>query len=944
MSVDYKDTLNLPSTAFPMKANLAQREPEILKYWNSIKLYQQLKKENQRPIFIVADGPPFANGAIHIGHAVNKILKDFIIKAKTLSGFYVPFIPGWDCHGLPIELNVEKQIGKPGVKVDAKTFRSKCREYVLKQVELQRTAFVRLGVLGDFDHPYLTMDFQYEADIVRSLAKIIENGHLHRGYKPVHWCVECASALAEAEVEYQDKTSFSINVGFPLVDERLFSVFVIPSDKKDVLSKAFQESAISIVIWTTTPWTLPANEAVAVHPEFIYALILAEQKYYIVAAELVDAFVAQIGSGKHQIIATCTGAALEGLLLQHPFYNKKVPIILGEHVTLESGTGCVHTAPAHGQEDYVVCEKYQLPFENPVGSDGCYTARTPLFAGEHVFKANDKILLLLKEQGHLLLVSKIQHSYPHCWRHKTPLIFRATPQWFVSMEQKGLRKAALQAIHTVQWIPGWGEARIEGMIAERPDWCISRQRTWGVPMGLLVHRETGELHPKTIELLEEIAKRMEQEGIEAWFKLSVEELLKEEAKDYEKTLDTLDVWFDSGVSHYCVLEKRKGTKFPANLYLEGSDQHRGWFHSSLLTAVAMKNKAPYQQVLTHGFTVDAKGRKMSKSLGNVVAPDKVVNALGADVLRLWVAATDYRAEMVVSDEILKQTSDIYRRIRNTARFLLANLNGFDPEAHFVQPSQMLALDCFIVNRAHQVQNEVIRNYHEYQFHLIYQNIHHFCAIDLGSFYLDVIKDRQYTGKKEGLPRRSAQTAMYIIAECLVRWMAPILSFTAEEIWQHLPGRKEKSVFLSQWYDNWMLLDPHEMVDAAFWQAVLSIRDEVNKALEVARAAEIIGSGLEAEVNLYCDAKNFQLLSKLKDELRFVLITSKATLHMETERPATAERTNIPGLWVTVLASEYPKCERCWHHTRDVGQNPQYPGICSRCVENVAGTGEERCYA
>ncbi len=952
---DYKDTLNLPNTAFPMKANLAEREPTILKRWHEIKLYQRLAEAGKNKInkdktklFILPDGPPFANGHIHIGHAVNKILKDFVLKSKTLNGYYAPFVPGWDCHGLPIELNVEKEVGKPGVKLDAKAFREKCRSYAMKQINLQRDAFVRLGVLGDWENPYMTMNFAYEADIVRALAKIIQNGHLHKGYKPVHWCFDCASTLAEAEVEYQDKSSPSIDVGFPSVDNTVLEAFTnLPISKTRL--------PVWAVIWTTTPWTLPANQAVALNPEFNYALVLAQDKthYYLVAADLVDVFAKRIGLEEPEIVATCQGTLLEGLQLQHPFYDRKVPIVLGDHVTLDTGTGCVHTAPAHGQEDFIIGQKYGLPLENGVGSNGCYISSTLLFAGEHVLKVNDKIIQILKDRGHLVQASVMQHSYPHCWRHKTPLIFRATQQWFISMEQNGLRKNTLAAIKTVEWIPSWGEARIEGMVKDRPDWCISRQRIWGVPMSVFVHRETGDLHPNTPFLMEEVAKWMEKTGLDAWYEVSIEELLGSDAKDYEKAPHTLDVWFDSGVSHDCVLDKHEALRFPADLYLEGSDQHRGWFLSSLTTAIAIKNKAPYKQVLTHGFVVDKDGRKMSKSLGNVVAPDKVISALGADVLRLWVSATDYRSEIVVSDEILKQTSDIYRRIRNTARFLLANLNGFDPEKHLVPADKMLALDRFIVERASNIQTEIIDAYEKYQFHLIYQAIHHYCAVDLGGFYLDVIKDRQYTGKTDGLPRRSAQTALYYIAESLVRWMAPILSFTAEEIWQNLPGKREESVFLSEWYTGVSKFfeqrvsadEPmaKELTDQD-WGTIRHIRDEVNKVLEEARAEGIIGSSLEAEVDLYVDSLTYELLEFLKDECRFVFITSRAGIHPESERPATAKRTLIEGLWIVVFASVHPKCERCWHRRPEVNANTEYPGICERCIDNMIGEGEVREYA
>ncbi|HED52221.1 MAG TPA: isoleucine--tRNA ligase, partial [Gammaproteobacteria bacterium] len=765
---NYKDTLNLPKTAFPMKANLANREPEMLKYWDDIDLYTNLRKQGEgRPKFVLHDGPPYANGDIHIGHAVNKILKDFIVKSKTLSGFDAPYVPGWDCHGLPIELNVEKKVGKVGRKVDAPTFRSKCRDYARKQVDGQRKDFIRLGVMGDWEHPYLTMDYHFEADIIRALGRIIANGHLNKGYKPVHWCTDCGSALAEAEVEYEDKTSPAIDVRFSVLDEEaLLARCHHPDGHKG-------EGPVSVIIWTTTPWTLPANRAVSLNPGLDYALVQADlgrgtERLLFAEALLKDAML-RYDCDKYQVVAYCKGADLEHLKLAHPFYDREVPVILGDHVTTEAGTGAVHTAPGHGQDDYVVGQRYGIPVDNPVGANGVFLEDTELFAGKHVFSANDDVIDVLKAKGMLVHVEALQHSYPHCWRHKTPIIFRATPQWFISMEQKGLRKAALQAIGEVEWLPDWGKARIEGMVQGRPDWCVSRQRTWGVPIALFTHKQTGELHPDTARLIEEVALRVERQGIDAWFEMDAIELLGDETAQYDKVTDTLDVWFDSGTTHQCVLERRKELGFPADLYLEGSDQHRGWFQSSLLTSVAMHGKAPYRQVLTHGFTVDAKGQKMSKSKGNVVAPQKIVNSLGADVLRLWVAATDYRNEMNVSDEILKRTADAYRRMRNTARFLLANIHGFDPAQHLLPPANMLMLDRWVVARAARLQDEVTQAYEAYEFHHIYQKVHNFCAGDLGGFYLDVIKDRQYTTQSDSVARRSAQTAMYHIVEALARW-------------------------------------------------------------------------------------------------------------------------------------------------------------------------------
>ncbi len=946
---NYKDTLNLPKTAFPMKANLANREPEMLKYWDDIDLYANLRKQGEgRPRFVLHDGPPYANGDIHIGHAVNKILKDFIVKSKTLSGFDAPYVPGWDCHGLPIELNVEKKVGKVGRKVDAPTFRSKCRDYARKQVEGQRKDFIRLGVMGDWERPYLTMDYRFEADIIRALGRIIANGHLNKGYKPVHWCTDCGSALAEAEVEYEDKTSPAIDVRFSVLDEEaLLARCHHPDGHKG-------EGPVSVIIWTTTPWTLPANRAVSLNPGLDYALVQADlgrgtERLLFAEALLKDAML-RYDCDKYQVVAYCKGADLEHLKLAHPFYDREVPVILGDHVTTEAGTGAVHTAPGHGQDDYVVGQRYGIPVDNPVGANGVFLEDTELFAGKHVFSANDDVIDVLKAKGMLVHVEALQHSYPHCWRHKTPIIFRATPQWFISMEQKGLRKAALQAIGEVEWLPDWGKARIEGMVQGRPDWCVSRQRTWGVPIALFTHKQTGELHPDTARLIEEVALRVERQGIDAWFEMDAIELLGDETAQYDKVTDTLDVWFDSGTTHQCVLERRKELGFPADLYLEGSDQHRGWFQSSLLTSVAMHGKAPYRQVLTHGFTVDAKGQKMSKSKGNVVAPQKIVNSLGADVLRLWVAATDYRNEMNVSDEILKRTADAYRRMRNTARFLLANIHGFDPVQHLLPPGDMLMLDRWVVARAARLQDEVTQAYEAYEFHHIYQKVHNFCANDLGGFYLDVIKDRQYTTQPDSVARRSAQTAMYHIVDALARWLAPILSFTAEEIWRNLPGEHGESVLLSAWA---VLPDMFPADDKAaarfdmtYWQDVLSVREAVGKELEKLRVAGDIGSSLDAEVDLYCDDVWLEKLNRLEDELRFVLITSRAHLHAVAEQPADAVNAELgeAKLGILVRPSVSAKCVRCWHHREDVGSSSQHPELCGRCIENIDGDGELRRFA
>ena len=931
---DYKATLNLPHTAFAMKANLAQREPEMLKQWDKIDLYGQIQKATAgRPQFILHDGPPYANGEIHIGHSVNKILKDIIVKSKRLSGFDAPYVPGWDCHGLPIEHNVEKKIGKAGVKVPYAEFRKKCREYAMKQVEGQRTDFIRLGVLGDWQNPYLTMDFKVEANIIRALGRITQNGHLVKGFKPVYWSVVGGSALAEAEVEYQEKTSTQVDVRFH------------PVDVDGFVKKFGVESVsvpVSVVIWTTTPWTLPANQAVALNRELNYSLVQLDagtgEEIILLASDMIESVCQRYGVESWTVLGETAGGHLEFQQLQHPFYDRVVPVVMGDHVTTDAGTGAVHIAPDHGMDDFNVGLKYGIATLNYVGADGRYVESTPLIAGEHVYEVEPKIIALLEEKNALLRQAKLRHSYPHCWRTKTPLIFRATPQWFISMHQNGLLDACKQAVNKVEWVPEWGKARIDGMLDASPDWCISRQRTWGVPITLFVHKDTQELHPDTANLIEAVAKKVEEKGIDAWFDLDAAELLGDDSAHYEKVTDTLDVWFDSGVTHYAVLDQREGLRAPADLYLEGSDQHRGWFQSSLKTSIAIRGEAPYKTVLTHGFTVDAQGKKMSKSLGNVVSPQTVVKTLGADIIRLWVSATDYRGEITVSDEILKRTADSYRRIRNTARFLLSNLNGFDPAEHMVAPDNMIALDRWVVHRAAKLQQDIIASYDKFQFHQIYQKLHNFCIVDLGGFYLDVIKDRQYTCKENSVARRSAQTALYHIAEALVRWIAPIMSFTADELWQFLPGQRSASVHLETWYAGLFELPAQETMNSVFWQAVQDVKTAVNKQLEEARNQGVLGGNLEAEVDLYCSPDLKADLDLLGDELRFALITSAVRVH---EWEQGGDITEVDGLRVEVKKSGHSKCVRCWHHRADVGANPEHPELCLRCVDNVEGDGEPR---
>jgi isoleucyl-tRNA synthetase len=944
---DYKHTIQLPDTGFPMRGDLPKREPAMLARWEEEGLYARIREHAQgRPRFVLHDGPPYANGAIHIGHAVNKILKDVVVKSKLMAGFDAPYIPGWDCHGLPIEHAVEKKHGKVGAKLDAAAFRAECRRYAAEQIDGQRRDFKRLGVLGDWEHPYRTMDFRFEADIVRALAKIVANGHLVRGVKPVHWCFDCGSALAEAEIEYADKTSPQVDVAYDAIDPKaLAAKFAVDCE----------DAIVAVPIWTTTPWTLPASLAVTLGAELDYVLVEGPARgerlqLLVLAAPLAAAALRRYGVDTISIMGRAKGSELEGLRLMHPFYPREVPIILGEHVSAEDGTGAVHTAPGHGQEDFVVGQKYGLldgvPAAelNPVGGNGVYLPGTPIFEGQFIFKANATIAELLAERGVLLAHSSIQHSYPHCWRHKTPVAFRATPQWFIGMEQAGLRRDALAAIADIGarggWFPDWGQARIAGMVEGRPDWCVSRQRTWGVPIALFVHRHSGEPHPRSVELMHAVAERIEAGGVDAWYALDPAELLGAEAAEYDKVGDILDVWFDSGVTHEAVLATR-GLGKPADLYLEGSDQHRGWFQSSLLTGIAIDRAAPYRQVLTHGFAVDQHGRKMSKSLGNVVAPQEVMDKLGADVLRLWVASTDYRNEMSVSDEILKRAADAYRRIRNTARFLLGNLDGFDPVQHLLPDADLLLLDRWAVHRAHGLQQQIAAAYARYDFAEIVQRLSNFCSVDLGSLYLDITKDRLYTMPADSRGRRSAQSAMFHIAEAFVRWIAPILSFTADEIWQFLPGERAGNVLFTTWYESLVALPGDGALAADDFDSLLALREAASKVLEPMRAGGAIGASLQAEVELYLPEPLLARLAPVADELRFFFITSQLVLQPLAERPADAVAADGIEGFVVARASTAAKCVRCWHYRPEVGTHADHPELCARCVGNVDGPGEDR---
>ena len=926
---DYKDTLNLPKTDFAMKANLPNKEPKMIEFWKEIDLEKAVADARiGRDKFILHDGPPYANGEIHTGHAAQKVLKDIVIKSQTLNGKYAPFVPGWDCHGLPIELNVEKKIGKVGQKVDASEFRAACRQYASSQIDLQKKDFQRLGIIGDWDNPYVTMDYSFEANIIRALGKIISKGHLKRGDKPVHWCVDCKSSLAEAEVEYQDKISTSIDFLFPIAEEFVEQIFSLTSKNKNFVAS-----------WTTTPWTLPGNLALTVNESFTYQLVEIEHKNQkinlIIAKDLVKETMERIDKAKFKILGTCQGNDLVGFKANHPYLDRDSLIISGNHVTTDAGTGIVHTAPGHGLEDYAVCKENGIEVLSPVNGNGTYKDDVERFAGQFVFKANDNIVKTLDDEGVLLGDSSYEHSYPHCWRHKSPVMFRATPQWFISMESKNLLKQSLESVNNIRWEPDWGESRMTTMLESRPDWCISRQRTWGVPIALLIHKETGDLHPKSQEIIEKVSELVEIKGIQAWHDVQISDLI-EDPESYEKITDCLDVWFDSGVTHACVLSENEKLQFPADLYLEGSDQHRGWFQSSLLTSIAINEEPPYKAVLTHGFVVDGDGKKMSKSLGNVISPQKIWETMGADVLRTWIASTDYTKEIVLSDDILKRSSDSYRRIRNTIRFLLGNLSDFDGKK--VSPEKMAQLDKWMIHRCKNLQDEIIQDYLDYNFHQAFQKIHNYCANDLGGFYLDILKDRLYTSKQDSDARRSAQLALSNILQALLRWISPILSFTAEEAWQSLDN-EIKSVHLLEWFNDWVEVGDLKFSDED-WKEILELRSEVNKHIEEARNNEIIGSSLDAEIEILCGDKLFNLLEEFNEELRFIFITSEAKAILN-KIDVSDENNKIQ---ITVKKSSNEKCVRCWHSRPEVGSIKDNESICNRCFENVYGEGEVRNFA
>ena len=954
---DYKKTLNLPDTRFPMRGDLAKREPLMLKSWRERGFYERIRAARRgAPRFVLHDGPPYANGDIHIGHAVNKILKDIIVKLKTLSGFDAPYVPGWDCHGMPIEVQIEKEHGK---NLPTQETQRLCRAYATEQIERQKRDFIRLGVLGDWDRSYLTMAYQNEADEIRALGALLKKGYVYRGLKPVNWCFDCGSALAEAEVEYEDRTDIAIDVGFPFAEP-------------EKVAKAFGLARLPdqpgfAVVWTTTPWTLPGNQALNVHPGHLYDLVQTERGLLILAADLREACLDRYGLKQRDVLGECKGTALERIAFRHPFYERLAPVYLGEYVTLDTGTGIVHSAPAYGVEDFDSCRRYGMKDDEmltPVMGDGKFASSLPLFGGMMIWKANPAIVRTLDERGVLFARDNNHvHSYMHCWRHKTPVILRATVQWFAGMDdvpgfngvkpRETLRATALRGIEATKFYPAWGKARLHGMIANRPDWTLSRQRQWGVPMPFFIHKETGALHPRTLELLEQVALRVEQGGIEAWQALEAKELLGGDAAHYEKVKDTLDVWFDSGSTHYTVMRgsHRADTAFPADLYLEGSDQHRGWFHSSLLVASMMDGVPPYRGLLTHGFAVDGEGRKMSKSRGNVIAPQEVANELGADILRLWVAATDYSGELSISREILKRVVESYRRIRNTLRFLLANLADFELERDALPVDEWLEIDRYAWVMTHDLQRALVPSgpgaggsaspghYGAYEFHLVAQKLQTFCSEDLGGFYLDILKDRLYTTPAHSRARRSAQNALYHVTQALTRLLAPVLSFTAQEVWEVLVGG-EASVFEQTWHEFRLPCDADQL--RSRWRKLRELRSDVLKQLEALRVAGKVGSSLQGEVEIYAHGESSDFLRSFADDLRFVFITSQA--RVKDGASATAVGTALPDVSIKVDPSPHPKCERCWHYRSDVGRNAEYPALCGRCIANMFGPGEPREHA
>ncbi len=922
---DYKDTLNLPQTSFPMKANLSQREPEILKFWEEISVYKRLQEKNRASkSSILHDGPPYANGNIHIGHALNKILKDIIVKYRSMQGLYSPYVPGWDCHGLPIELQVDKSLGDRKEGVDVLKKRQLCREYAERYVAIQREEFKRLGVFGDWERPYLTMSYDYEATIIREFFTFVKNGSVYKGKKPVHWCPSCVTALAEAEVEYAEKESPSIFVAFQVLDEDVARTLPHLIGRKTFM-----------VIWTTTPWTLPANLALAVHPDLVYVAVGRGEEVVMVAEDNLEILKEKLEL-KGDILLKISGGSLEGLRTRHPFIERESRVVLGDFVTVGEGTGIVHIAPGHGEDDYEAGLAYGLDIYAPVDDRGRFTKEVPEFEGQFVFKANEGIIETLRNVHALLAVEKIRHSYPHCWRCKKPVIFRATAQWFISMGKGDLRKKCLEEIERVDWIPSWGRERIYGMVQGRPDWCVSRQRAWGVPITLITCEDCGTFIEDAV-LFDKIIKLVEEQGADMWFTIETAQLLEEGARcskcggtSFRKEMDILDVWFDSGVSHAAVLERDERLSWPSDIYLEGSDQHRGWFQSSLLASVGTRGRAPYHTVLTHGFTVDGQGKKMSKSLGNVIAPQEITKANGAEIVRLWVSAEDYRDDIRLSKEIISRLTEAYRKIRNTGRFLLGTTHDFDAGDY---RAHLLEIDRWAMSRLQGLIKRVVAAYEAFDFHEVFHSLYHFCIVDMSSFYLDILKDRLYTFKADSAERRAAQWVLHEILLDMTRLMAPLLSFTAEEIWRSLPDRSTDSVFLSQFPTS-----KEEFVDERLekrWERLIEIRDEANKALEIKRKDKFLGNALEARLVFYLPEEGFNLLSAYREFLPTLFIVSEVEiLPLSGEITGAYESTVVKGLAITVERASGAKCERCWNWRPTVGTFRDHPEICDRCYRAI----------
>ncbi len=928
MAEDYGKSLNLPQTDFPMRANLPQREPEFLKKWEDMDIYnKQLKKAEGKPSFILHDGPPYANGGIHLGTSLNKILKDIVVKYKSMSGYYTPYVPGWDTHGLPIEQRAIKELGLKRHEVGPVVFREACEGFAMKYLDIQRESFKRLGVRADWEHPYITLKPEFEAKQIEVFGEMAKKGHIYKGLKPVYWCPECETALAEAEIEYADDTTVSIYVKFQVRDDKGIFDGVAPKEK------------INFVIWTTTTWTLPANLAICLNESFEYSVVKANDEYYVLATELVENTMKAAAITEYETVAKFKGSELEGILCKHPFLDRDSLVILGDHVTLEAGTGCVHTAPGHGAEDFLVCQKYKIPVLVPVDSKGFLTKEAGPFAGMFYKKSNPAIIEKLTQDGRLLASESITHQYPHCWRCKDPIIFRATEQWFASIDS--FRDAALEAIKTVKWVPEWGQERITNMVRDRGDWCISRQRIWGVPIPIFYCKDCGK-ELITDESIKAVAELFRVKGSNAWYAMDASEILPKDTKcecghnEFSKETDIMDVWFDSGSSHVAVLENREGLSWPADLYLEGSDQHRGWFQSSLLTSVATRKGAPYKKVLTHGYVIDEEKRKMSKSLGNGIDPADVIKEYGADILRLWVASSDYTTDIKISKDLLKQLSEVYRKIRNTARYILGNINGFNPDTDSVDYSEMSELDRWALYKMTNLIKKVNEAYSGYEFHMMFHAIHNFCVVDMSNFYLDIIKDRLYTSKPDSKERRAAQTVMYEILQSLVRMLTPVLAFTTEEIWQYMPHRAEddiESIQLNSWPQvNEKYLDTKL---AEKWEKIFELRSDVSKALEIARANKTIGHSLNAKVTLYADGENLEFIKSIESDLVTVFIVSAVEIKNLADAPAAAQNgEEMPEIKVSVEQAPGDKCERCWMFSEFVGEDEKHPTLCKRCADVV----------